>query len=162
MALYFDTGIYLSSCHSTESKFYLVIARKTLKTIYNMVQNCYKPNYGNYIIIFSFLFSLAFMTNNLFCQQCFFIHYLALFFFLLFQFLISFHGAPYNNNFFFRLLYPIKNNQLQQLKRMAITPLYGSHITIVSGGPRGLEPHAHRIIWIDPWDPQPTHVYIID
>ena len=29
---------------------------------------------------------------------------------------------------------------------MAITPLYGSHITFVGEGPRSLEPHAHRII----------------
>ena len=31
-----------------------------------------------------FFLSLAFMTSNLFCQQCFFIHYLALIFFSFF------------------------------------------------------------------------------
>ena len=30
---------------------------------------------------------------------------------------------------------------------MAITPLYGSHITFVGEGPRSLEPHAQRIIF---------------
>ena len=138
MALLYVTKVHIKlSATRQDQKFNLVEARKTILTMYNMVQKYYKTKIWDFyyhwplwqviffVIIISFLFFLA--------LYIFFLH-------------ISFLGAPNVCFFSFRPLYPIKNIQLQQLKRMAITPLYGSHITIVSGGPRGLEPHAHRII----------------
>ena len=120
-------------------KILMVKARKTSRTIYNILQNCYKPKWDLYCLLF---------FNRPLWQVIFFVifYFLILFKLSLFSFFyFSFLWAP---NFFisFRPFYPIKNIQLKQLERMASTPLYGSHITIVSGGPRGLEPHAHRII----------------
>ena len=113
--------------------------------------------------IFMFFYSLT----DLLWQLIFFViflFFLGSLYFLLFFF--PFFWAP--NYFFlsFRPFYPIKNIQLKQLERMANTPLYGSHITIVWWGPQGPRTSCSQDnlwpFWIDPWDPQPTHVYITD
>ena len=139
-------------------KILMVKARKTSRTIYNILQNCYKPKWDLYFLLF---------LNRPLWQVIFFVIFL--FFFklsLLSFFHFSFFFWAPNSFISFRPFYPIKNIQLKQLERMASTPLYGSHITIVWWGPQGPRTSCSQDnlwpFWIDPWDPQLTHVYITD
>ena len=53
-----------------------------------------------------------------------------------------FLNVPFRLWFLLFFLIPVKFSQLQQLIRMAYTPLYGSHIIFAGEGPRSQQPHA--------------------